>query len=121
VTSPAPAAASASASHQQASPQTQDAEDKNDNAKADANNQEQGSGEQAQIQPSVPMTRLPRAISTLQRMESGRGQAGERKFTPMDVDGAEMALERGEGEQNSDTLQSQVKRNPDGSICEDCN
>jgi hypothetical protein len=50
----------------------------------------------------------PHAISNLQ----AQGQESEKKFTTMDVDRLEMKNERAEAE---------VKRNPDGSICEDCN
>ncbi|KAI9735308.1 MAG: hypothetical protein M1818_006502 [Claussenomyces sp. TS43310] len=46
----------------------------------------------------------PRAISQL------KGQEGERKFTPMDVDSAA-----------TKETPRETKRNPDGSICEDCN
>lgn len=70
--------------------------------------QDSGLQQEEQKQPA----RRPRAISNLQAAVGD----GERKFTPMDVDGAEMAYERGEGEQREE----QVKRNPDGSICEDC-
>lgn len=52
--------------------------------------------------------RRQHAISNLQ----AQGQESERKFTPMDVGGIEMENEGAEAE---------VKRNPDGSICEDCN
>jgi len=52
--------------------------------------------------------RSPHAISNLQ----AQSKESERKFTPMDVDRVEMKNERAEAE---------VKRNPDGSICEDCN
>lgn len=50
--------------------------------------------------------RRPRAISNLQ----AQGQESERKFTPMAVDGM-----------NNEDVETEVKRNPDGSICEDCN
>lgn len=39
-----------------------------------------------------------------------KAEDGERKFTPMDLDVEEMVRESGD-----------VKRNADGSICEDCN
>jgi hypothetical protein len=52
--------------------------------------------------------RRPRAVSNLQ----AEGQESERNVTPMDVDGVEV---------NSEVVETEVKRNPDGSICEDCN
>jgi predicted Rdx family selenoprotein len=52
--------------------------------------------------------RRPRAISDVQNP----GQEQERKFTPQDVDERDM---------NKDGLKAGVKRNPDGSICQDCN
>lgn len=48
------------------------------------------------------------AISNIQ----AQGQESERKFTLMDVDGVEMKIEG---------VEAEFKRNPDGSICEDCN
>jgi hypothetical protein len=52
--------------------------------------------------------RRPRAISNLQ----AQGQESERKFTPMDVNEVGM---------NNEDVETESKRNPDGSICEDCN
>jgi len=53
---------------------------------------------------------IPHAISRLQEQEP----ESERKFTPMDVDSVDIKDERG-------GVESGIKRNPDGSICEDCN
>lgn len=47
----------------------------------------------------------PKAIRQL------KSHDGERKFTPMDVDSSEAKEGR----------KAEVKRNPDGRICEDCN
>lgn len=52
--------------------------------------------------------RLPHAISNIEV----HGHESERKYTPMDLNNIEMRDERRE---------TDVKRNPDGSICEDCN
>lgn len=53
--------------------------------------------------------------------EGGKGgtlPGGERKFTPMDVD-VVPAPEEGDGGEAGEN--KELKRNPDGSICEDCN
>jgi len=52
----------------------------------------------------------PRAFSRLQ----GQDPESERKFTPMDVDSVEVGDERAERDDG-------INRNPDGSVCEDCN
>lgn len=65
-----------------------------------------------EIETSLPKAIRPSALSRL----TGETEAG-RKFTPMDVDTAVVA-----GEQNMQYVDADgVKRNADGSICEDCN
>lgn len=56
----------------------------------------------------------PKAITRLTGGDGGSVTRGERKFTPMDVDIAEA---RGRVSEQDDG----IKRNDDGSICEDCN
>jgi len=62
----------------------------------------------------ISLNQRPAAINRVKETEGGGGE-GERKFTPMDVDVKEEGGDKEGGEKE------EVKRNPDGTICEDCN
>jgi len=80
-----------------------------EHGRQESNENEKAFKEKAQRQETTQEDILrPRAISNLQ----AHGQESERKFTPMDVDGVEI---------NNEGAETDVKRNPDGSVCEDCN
>lgn len=99
------ASTSVSSSAQPHRPNAPDRDDSSRELENEYHNQTQ-SVARAQQSPA----RRPRAISNLQGMTGD----GERKFTPMDVDGVEME------DEHVQQQQGQVRRNPDGSICEDC-